>query len=110
MRFVTPSTFKSVKKCADAFVATLQLPTHNEWLPFIKKDWEGIVGADLAAQTVPGKLWFSKIGCQGGVLTVFVMSQGAALVLHHETAFMRDAVNAYYKQNVVHTVRVQAQS
>ena len=109
MRFVTPSTFKSVQKCAESFVASLEPPKDYEWLPFIQRDWISIVGSDLAAQTSPGRLWFARPGGSEGVLTVFVMSQGAALVLHHETAFMRDAVNAYYKQIIVRTVRVQVQ-
>ena len=108
MRFVAPSTFKNVKTYADAVVASLNPPKNNEWLPFLQKDWQDIVGVDLAAQTVPGKLWFLRPNGAEGILTVFVVSQGAALVLHHETAFMRDAVNAYYKQDIVRGVRVQA--
>ena len=111
MRVVTPSTFRTVKRCAEDFVAALLPPEDRDWLPFLRKEWRAIVGEALSAQTVPGKLWFTHTRSgKKGVLTVFVASQGAALVLHHETGFMRDAVNKYYKQDLMGTVRVQVAS
>ena len=109
MRFVTQSTFKRLKDCADAFVSDLRAPEDGEWITFVQRDWTAIVGTVLAAQTVPGKLWFAQPGSgAGGCLTVFVSSQGAASVLHHEASFMREAINKHYKQNLVRVVRVRA--
>ena len=110
MRYVGPSTFKNIEKCARSFVRGLAPPEDQHWLPFIQKDWPAIVGEALAAQTQPAKLWFARPQSGGGGrLTVSVPSQGAALILQHETGFMRDALNRYYEQELVQTVRLQVQ-
>ena len=111
MRFVSPDVFKTVGACADAFVQGLAPPEARDWLPFLRKDWASRLDSDLAAQTIPGKLWFARPGVSGrdGILTVFVASQGAALVLQHEVAMMRDAVNSFYQQDLLQTIRLQVQ-
>jgi len=103
-----PNPFKRVYDCAQGVVARLGPPEHRDWIAFLHRDWAEIVGSSLAQQTVPGQMWFKNPSdATDGVLTVYASSPGAAMVLHHETMGMRDAVNTYYQQSLVCRVRVQ---
>ncbi|MCY4414506.1 MAG: DciA family protein [Alphaproteobacteria bacterium] len=109
MRFVGPGSFRQVQQCARSLVERLRPPSDLEWLALMQAEWPNIVGSSLAEQTVPDKLWF-KIPerSAAGQLTVRVASQGAALIMQHETLFMRDAINQYYNQKIIQNVRVVA--
>lgn len=109
MRFVAPETFRKLHTCAKSFVNQLTTPDLKEWFFVIARDWQNIVGHELAQQTVPQGLWFRAPKEQKqGFLTVRVTSQGAALVLQHELSFMRDAVNKYYGSPLIKTIKLVA--
>ncbi len=102
-------SFRKIEDCAGSFLSRLKPLKASEWLDTIVAYWPRIVNSALSGQLVPERVWFRRpLFCQEGTLTVRALSKGAALVLQHESLRIVQAVNLFFKQEILVSVRVIA--
>ena len=72
----------------------------------IIKNWERIVGEDLAEISVPQKIDFKKGSRDEGVLTLMVVSGGFALELSQNERVIVEKINTYFGYKAVEKIKI----